>query len=95
MSDKRIKQQVKTFLRTSNNMFKQVKTFEEASAILVFLKSNLSRYNIILKEEANKEMFDDHLEDIVQIYLKHTNPHDRKNATMGFIKMIPPCKSIF
>ena len=26
MSDKRIKKQVKTFLRTSNNMFKQVKT---------------------------------------------------------------------
>ena len=92
MNYKRIEKEVKKFLKI-NKTFKQVKTFEEATAVLVFLKSNLSQFNIILKEEVNnKELFDNPLEDIVQIYLKHTNPHDRKNATMGFIKMIPACK---
>ena len=85
MNYKRIEKEVKNFFKI-NKTFKQVKTFE---AVLVFFKSNLSQFNIILKEEANKELFDNPLEDIVQIYLKHTNPHDRKNTTIGFIKMIP------
>ena len=93
MSDKQINKTGKQFLKI-NKAFKQVKTFEEATAVIVFFKSNLSQFNIILKEEVNnKKLFDNPLEDIcAKIYLKHTNPHDRKNTTMGFIKMIPACK---
>ena len=45
----------------------------------------------MIKEEVNKELLSS--PDIYKIvYLKHINPCDRKNTTMGFIKQIKPCK---
>ena len=71
--------------------FKKVETYKEATTLLVFFKSNLSLFNIMIKEEVNKELLSS--PDIYKIvYLKHTNPRDRKNTTMGFIKQITPCK---
>ena len=91
MNYKRIEKEVRKILKI-NKSFKEVKTFEEVSVILVFIKSNLSHYNIILKEEVSKELFNNPSDNFTHIYLKHTNPHDSKNATIGFIKTIPACK---
>ena len=92
MADKKIEKDIKKFLKNSK-VFKQVKTFEEATAILAFMKSNLTQFNIILKKEVKKEMFSNNEEDkMVVVYLKHKNPHDNNNATAGFIKATIPCK---
>ena len=92
MSDKKIEKEIKKFLKNSK-VFKQVKTFEEASAILAFFKSNISQFNIILKKEVNKEeISNNEVNNMVVVYLKHKNPHDNKNATTGFIKATTPCK---
>ena len=92
MSDKKIEKTIKQFLKY-NKVFKQVNTFEEATAVLAFIKSNLSQFNIVLKKEVKKEMFSNNEEDeMVIVYLKHKNPHDNNNATTGFIKTTIPCK---
>ena len=44
MSDKKTEKEIKKFLKNSK-VFKQVKTFEEATAILAFFKSNLTQFN--------------------------------------------------
>ena len=76
-------------------VFKRVKTFEEATAIAIFHRSNLTETGIILKDEANKELFHTLDEDVVLAYLKHINPHDRRNATIGFIKAAKPTKRFY
>ena len=45
----------------------------------------------MIKEEVNKESLSS--PDIYKIvYFKNSNPHDRKNTTLGLIKAITPYK---
>ena len=87
---KKVNKSINLFFKLNKN-FKEVKTYEEATALIVFLKTNLSHFNVVIKEEVNEDIFSSDM--IYQtVYLKNTNPHDRKNATMGCIKKITPCK---
>ena len=87
---KKVNKSINLFFKLNKN-FKEVKTHEEATALIVFLKTNLSHFNIMIKEEVNKELLSS--PDIYKIvYFKNSNPHDRRNATLGLIKHITPCK---
>ena len=45
----------------------------------------------MIKEEVNEELLLS--PDIYKIvYFKNSNPHDRRNATLGIIKATTPCK---
>ena len=70
-----------------NKHFCRVKTREESTAIFIFNREDLSRYNLIY----NKDI-DDKIEKFINdksftlIYIKNTNPHDRNRSTLGHIR---------
>ena len=70
-----------------NKHFRKVKTREESTAIFIFLRSNLSRYNLIYNEETNDtlEKFANDKK-ITLVYIRNTNPHDKNRSTLGHIK---------
>ena len=70
-----------------NKHFRKVKTREESTAIFIFLRSNLSRYNLIYNKETNDtlEKFANDKR-ITLVYIRNTNPHDKNRSTLGHIK---------
>ena len=92
MTDKKVEKEMKNFLKR-NMVFKRVKTFEECTALLIFPRCNFRRATIMLKDDENKDMKDLKTNDeIVVVYLKHHNPRDKRNATIGFINSAKPLK---
>ena len=85
--DKAINNIVKRLLKQNQNRkYRIVSTRKEASALLIFIRSQLSSYSFVLNEE-NNETLDryEHDDRITIIFLKNKNPHDSKNATRGDI----------
>ena len=77
----------------ANRKYRIIPTKKDADAVLLFNRSNLTRYNIILCKENNK--FIDACDEepsIIMIYLKNKNPHDAKASTYGDIKKTKPWK---
>ena len=82
--DANIKKMAKRFLKR-NKQFRRVKTRNEATAILMFLRSDLSTFWVVLKDKDNNDLIDNPEGSVTRIYLKHSNPHDRTNTTRGLI----------
>ena len=91
-----IEKMVKKFLKF-NRQFRRVKTREEESAMLVFLRSNLSHYSLICRDKFESDLINLPEDSaLTRIYIKNTNPHDRSNSTMGFIKRkMTPAKKFY
>ena len=70
-----------------NKHFRRVKTREEATAIFIFHREDLSRYNLIYNNDINdkiEKLIND--KSLTLIYIKNTNLHDKNRATLGHIK---------
>ena len=95
--DKKINGFVKRFLKQSQNRkYRIVSTRKEATAILIFIRSDLTRYNFVLNEEDNESLNRYESDDrITMIFLKNKNPHDSKNTTLGDIKKNAPLKKFY
>ena len=86
MIDLEIEKIVSRWLK-HNKHFRKVKTIEESTAIFIFIRSNLSRYNLIYNEKTNDtlEKFANDKR-ITLVYIQNTNPHDKNRSTLGLIK---------
>ena len=84
--DPKIDKYIKKNLKSHKN-FKEVKTIDEANALLIFFKHNLSQYLFIIKNDVTKKLISS---DVFYrtVFLKNTNPHDSKNTTLGSINKI-------
>ena len=95
--DKRIDSIVKRILKYSENRkYRIVTRRKDADAVIVFIRSDLSKYNIVLNEE-NNEHLNNHEHDarITMIFLKNKKPHDSKKATLGDIINVQPAKKFY
>ena len=83
---KKVNKYIDVFLKLHKN-FKEVETFDEANALLIFFKHNLSQYIVVIKNDVNKELISS---DVIYrtVFLKNTNPHDSRNTTLGSINKI-------
>ena len=77
----------------AHKQFKRVKTREEATAMLIFIRSDLSRYGFTYKDKFNNDLSEyGHEGAVTRVFLKHSNPHDSKHLTIGYIRAISPAK---
>ena len=85
-SNPKVYKNINLFLKLHKN-FKEVETFDEANALLIFFKHNLSQYIVVIKNNVNKELISS---DVIYrtVFLKNTNPHDSRNTTLGSINKI-------
>ena len=76
-----------------NKRYRIVSSRKQSDAILVFKRYNLSTYLFVLNEE-NNEALNEYERDsrVTMVFLKNTNPHDTKRATLGDIRNIVPAK---
>ena len=92
--DKKIEKLKKSFLKQpSNRKYRIIPTKDGADAVLLFDRSDLRTYNIVLCKDNNEfiEMCDRE-PTITKIYLKNKNPHDAKATTLGDIRKSAPRK---
>ena len=83
----RIEKIEKRFFRNPlNRKYRKVKSRDEAHAILVFDRHNLSKYYIIINKEDAAITNCERDPNMVLIFLKSTNPHDVTNGIIGDIK---------
>ena len=76
---------VKKFLKR-NKQFKRVANKEQATAMFVFNREDLLNYSFLCIEKIDNDILNNEYDGITKIYVKHTNPHDRRNATIGYIR---------
>ena len=84
MTDKTIEKFVKRFLK--GRSFKVVDTYNEATAMLVFKRNDLKKFRVVFKDNFHDQLFNNIPEDLEVRYLKSTNPRDKQNATLGYMK---------
>ena len=86
MADKTIEKLVKTFLK--GRPFKLVATYDEATAIMVFKRNDLKKFRVAFKDNFHEQLFNinNTPEDLEVRYLKSTNPRDKQNAKLGYMK---------
>ena len=86
MADKSIEKSVKQFLK--QRPFKLVATYDEATAVMVFDRINLKIFHVVFKDKIHELFFDINNipEDIEVRSLKSTNPRDKRNTTLGYMK---------
>ena len=86
MTDKTIEKGVKRFLK--GRPFKLVATYNEATAIMVFKRNDFKKCHVVFKDNFHDQLFNtiDFPEDLEIRYLKSTNPRDKQNATLGYMK---------
>ena len=86
MADKTIEEAVKQFIK--KRPFKLVATYDEAMAVMVFKRNNLKNFRVTFKDNFHERFFNINNipEDIEVRYLKSTNPRDKQNATLGYMK---------
>ena len=92
--DKRIENIKKRFLKQqASKKYRIIPTKKDADAVLLFNRSDLRNYNIVLCKENNEfiEMCDNE-STITTIFLKNKNPHDAKASTYGDIRKTNPKK---
>ena len=88
--DKRIENIKKKFLKQqANRKYRVVSTRKEANAILLFDRTNLTKFDVVLNNESNEFLrWDESNPRYTRIYLKNKNPHDAKISTYGDIKNV-------
>ena len=84
MADKTIEKAVKQFIK--RRPFKLVATYDEATAMMVFKRNNLKRFSVSCKDNFHEHFSNNIPEDVEVRYLKSTNPRDKRNATLGYIR---------
>ena len=84
MADKTIEKAVKRFLK--RRPFKLVAAYDEATVMLVFNRNNLKKFSVLYKDNFHERPFNNIPEGVEVRYLKSTNPRDKQNATLGYIK---------
>ena len=90
--DKRIENIKKRFFKQpANRKYRIVSTRKEADSVLLFDRTDLTKYSMFLCGEHNEvlEMCDNE-PTITKIYLKNKNPHDAKASTYGDIRRSAP-----
>ena len=88
--DKTIDIFVKRFLKQNRKYYKVPKR-EQSDVILVFYRTDVSKYGIVLNKDSNNFIDEYERDDSVTlIYLKNKNPHDAKRTTYGDVKGIIP-----
>ena len=70
-----------------NKHFRKVYSFKDATAFLMFLRTKLSHFTLVYKEESN-DFIQNYLNDdgVTIVFLKSTNPHDSNKSTLGYMK---------
>ena len=92
--DKAIDSFVKRFLKQNQNKKNRiVQTRRESDAIFIFIRKQLSTYNLVLNDP-NDENLSRYESDnqITMIFLKNKNPRDTKQNTIGDIIKSPPAR---
>ena len=84
MADKTIEKAVKRFIK--RRPFKLVTTYDEATAMMVFKRNDLKKFIVLYKDNFHEHLFNNIPEDVEVRYLKSTNPRDKRNATLGYIR---------
>ena len=84
---------MKKILKSRKN-FKEVKTIDEANALLLFYKHNLWHYLFIIKNDDTEKLISSDLF-YRAVFLKNTNPHDSKNTILGSINKMASHKKKF
>ena len=84
MDDKTIEKLVKKFLK--GRPFKVVPTYDEATVMMVFKRNDLKKFRVVFKDNFHDQLFNNIPEDLEIRYLKSTNPRDKQNATLGYMK---------
>ena len=86
MTDKTIEKGVKSFLK--GRPFKLVATYDEATAIIFFKRNDLKNIHVVFKDNFHDQLSNiNDFHDYFEVrYLKSTNPRDKQNATLGYMK---------
>ena len=84
MADKTIEKLIKQFIK--RRPYKLVPTYDEATAIMVFNRNDLKKFRLAFKDNFHEHFFNNIPEDLEVRYLKSTNPRDKQNATLGYMK---------
>ena len=85
--DKRIKIFLKNFFKL-HKQFKEVSDASNCYAILIFDKTKLKSYHIVIRNEIKKDDPPDPDDSCKIVYLKNSNPHDSKKATRGYVRRV-------
>ena len=85
--DKRIKNFLKIFFKL-HKQFKEVSDASNCDAILIFDKTKLKSYHIVIRNEIKKDDPPDPDDSCKIFYLKNSNPHDSKKATRGYVRRV-------
>ena len=84
--DKRVKNFLKDFFKV-HKQFKETFEPETCDAVLLFDKTNLKSYHIVIRNELNKTANTPEPDDsCTVIFLKNSNPHDSRKATHGYVR---------
>ena len=91
--DRIINSKLRRFLK-HNKQFIRVDTKEECTAIIIFNRNDLSKYNMFLYKDQEPIIRDLETHDrITAFYLKNKNKHDVKKHTSSYIKNRVPYKN--
>ena len=86
--DKLIKDFLKKFFKV-HKQFKETSESDTYDAVLLFDKTNLKSYHIVVRNELNKTTNPPEPDDsFIVIYLKNTNPHDSRKSTRGYVRRV-------
>ena len=85
--DKRIKNFLKIFFKL-HKQFKEVSDASNCDAILIFDKTKLKSYHIVICNEIKKDDPPDQDDSCKIVYLKNSNPHDSRKATRGYVRRV-------
>ena len=89
--DRIINSKLKRFLK--HKQFIRVDTKEECTAIIIFNRDDLSKYNMFLYKDHDLIRDLDTHDRITAFYLKNKNKHDVKKHTSAYIKNRVPYKN--
>ena len=91
--DRIINSKLRRFLK-HNKQFIRVDTKEECTAIIIFNRDDLSKYNMFLYKDQEPIIRDLETYDRITVfYLKNKNKHDVKKHTSAYIKNRVPYKN--
>ena len=87
-AEKKIKKFLKDFFKV-HKQFKEVSEQTNCDAVLIFNKDDLKSYHIVVRNELNKTTNPPEPDDsCTVIFLKNSNPHDSRKATLSYVRRI-------
>ena len=85
-TDKRIKKFLKDFFKV-HKQFKETSEPDTCDAVLLFDKTNLKTYHIVVCNDVTKSTNPPEPDDsCTVIFLKNSNPHDSRKTTRGYVR---------